>query len=148
MIITFCGHSTYADKAEDEAKILAFLEEKVGDGEVELYLGEYGSFDSFARRCCEKYKKTHPNARLIWVTPYITIDYQKNYLEPNKKPFDEIIYPAIEDKPLRFAVSYRNKWMVDRADYVVAYITRETGGAYKTYQYALRKKKPIFNIAK
>ena len=63
MIITFCGHSTYADKAEDEAKILAFLEEKVGDGEVELYLGEYGSFDSFARRCCEKYKKNAPERK-------------------------------------------------------------------------------------
>ena len=60
--------------------------------------------------------------------------------------YDETVYPEIEKKPLRFAIVYRNRWMVEMADYVVAYINRDWGGAYKTYEHAKRKKKPIFNI--
>ena len=146
MIITFCGHSNYIRSAEDEEKIIAFLTEKIGDEPAELFLGGYGSFDSFALSCGKKYQKTHPNVKLIFVTPYITEDYQKNHLEYCNKIYDGTVYPEIEEKPLRFAISYRNRWMVEMADYVVAYINRDCGGAYKTYKHAKRKKKPIFNI--
>ncbi len=147
MIVTFCGHSQYTASGEDEQKILSLLSEIIGDHHAELYLGGYGSFDSFARKCGKKYQETHPNTRLIFVTPYITIDYQKNHLDYQKNLYDEILYPSLEDKPLKFAISYRNKWMVERADYVIAYITHDWGGAYQTYKHAQRKKKPIFNIS-
>ena len=147
MIVTFCGHAQFSKSKEYEQKILTFLEEKVGDTPTSFYLGGYGDFDSFAYECCKKYKKAHPNVSLILITPYITIEYQKNHLNYQKKRYDDIIYPEIEDKPLKFAISYRNEWMVEQADYVVCGITHEWGGAYKTYQHAKRKKKPIFNIA-
>ena len=147
MIVTFCGHSQYTETGEDEQKILSLLTEIIGDHHAELYLGGYGSFDSFARTCGKKYQETHPNTRLIFVTPYITIDYQKNHLDYNKDLYDEILYPNLEDKPLKFAISYRNKWMVEQADYVIAYITHDWGGAYQTYRHAQRKKKPLFNIS-
>ena len=146
MIISFCGHSTYTANASDEEKIIAFLIEKIGDEPAELFLGGYGSFDSFALSCGKKYQKTHPNVKLVFITPYITEDYQKNHLERTKDLYDYSIYPEIEDKPLRFAISYRNRWMVERADYVVAYVNYDSGGAYQTYKHAKRKKKPIFNI--
>ena len=147
MIITFCGHSQYTESEEDEQKVISLLTELVGDHNAELYLGGYGSFDAFARKCGRKYQKTHPNTRLIFVTPYITVNYQKNHLDYNKDLYDEILYPSLEDKPLKFAISYRNKWMVEQADYVIAYITHDFGGAYQTYKYAKRKNKSIFNIA-
>ena len=138
MIITFCGHSTYFSNASDEEKIIAFLTEKIGDEPAELFLGGYGSFDSFALSCGKKYQKTHPNVKLVFVTPYITEDYQKNHLEYCNKIYDETVYPEIEDKPLRFAISYRNRWMVEMANYVVAYINHDWGGAYQTYKHAKR----------
>ena len=147
MIVTFCGHSQYTATGEDEQKILSLLTEIIGDHHAALYLGGYGSFDAFARQCGRKYKESHPNTKLIFVTPYITIDYQKNHLEYNKDFYDEILYPGLEDKPLRFAISYRNKWMVEQADYVIAYKTHERGGAYQTFKQAQRKKKPLFNIS-
>ncbi len=51
MIITFCGHSDYIASAEDEQKILSILSEKIGDQNAELFLGGYGAFDAFAKKC-------------------------------------------------------------------------------------------------
>ena len=146
MIITFCGHSQYTGTDEDERKILSFLEETVGDADAELYLGGYGAFDAFARECGRKYQKTHPNTRLIFVTPYITPDYQKNHLEHKKKLYDDILYPGLEGVPMRFAISRRNRWMVEQADWVVAYVAHTFGGAYQSYVYAQKKKKKILHL--
>ena len=148
MIVSFCGHAQFSKSEEYEQQILAFLEEKVGDRAADLYLGGYGSFDSFAYDCCKKYKKTHPNVSLVFVTPYLTIDYQKNHLDYQKARYDSILYPEIEDKPKRYAITYRNKYMVEKADYVVAYVSLGWGGAYTTYKHAKRNGKEIFNLAK
>ena len=148
MIVTFCGHARFSKSEKYEQQILAFLEEKIGDQPADMYLGDYGSFDSFAYDCCKKYKETHPYISLVFITPYLTIDYQKNYLDYKKTRYDSILYPEIEGKPKRYAITYRNKYMVEVADYVVAYVSLDWGGAYKTYKYAQRKGKKIFNLAK
>ena len=147
MIVTFCGHSDYKESKQDEEKIMSILEEAVGDRPAELFLGGYGAFDAFARRCGKEFQKTHPHTRLIFVTPYITEAYQRNHLDYDKGRYDEIVYPPIEHVPLKFAVSHRNKWMVEQADLLIAYVQRHRGGAYQTYLHAKRKKKQLFNIA-
>ena len=146
MIVTFCGHAQFHKTEEYEQKTLAFLEEKVGDQPADMYLGGYGDFDSFAYDCCKKYKANHPNISLVFVTPYLTIEYQKNHLDYQMTNYDSILYPEIEDKPPRFAISYRNRWMVERADLVVCGVERAYGGAYQTYRYATRKDKPVFHL--
>ena len=147
MIVTFCGHSEFDCTEEYEKRILEVLEEYVGDSPAQMYLGGYGGFDEFAYRCCREYKKTHPKISLIFITPYLTESYQQNRLSFEKEKYDEIIYPEIEDVPLRFAITYRNKWMIERADLVVCGITHDWGGAYKSYAYAKQKNKRIINIA-
>ena len=84
---------------------------------------------------------------LVLVTPYIHLEYQRNYLREQAKKYDDILYPEIEDKPKRYAIVYHNRYMMERADCVVAYVTRTWGGAYTTYQYAKRKGKEIFDLA-
>ena len=147
MIVTFCGHSEYTESAEDEQKILSLLSDKIGDRPAELYLGGYGSFDTFALKCGSKYRQTHQNTKLIFVTPYMTVDCQKNHLAQERDRYDAIIYPALERIPPKFAILHRNKWMVEKADLVISYITHGWGGAYQTYRHAQRKNKPIFNIS-
>ena len=61
--------------------------------------------------------------------------------------FDEVIYPALENVPPKYAIIRRNKWMVDRADLLIAYITHGWGGAARTYHYAKRKGIPTVNLA-
>lgn len=146
MIITFCGHSQFPKSSENEYRIMEVLNEIVAEEKAELYLGGYGGFDDLAYSCCKKYKESHPNVSLIFITPYLTPEYQRNYLKSREVKYDEIIYPEIENKPLKFAISYRNMWMVDKADYVVCGITHACGGAYKTYKYAKRKNKTVINI--
>lgn len=147
MIVTFCGHAQFLKTKECEQKLLTFLENKVGDCSAEMYLGGYGGFDSFAYDCCKQYKKTHTGVSLAFVTPYLTVEYQRNHLEFQKARYDFIIYPEIESKPKRFAITYRNRYMVDMADIVIAYVAHKYGGAYSTYKYAKRKGKEIFNLA-
>ena len=48
---------------------------------------------------------------------------------------------------MKLAIIYRNRYMVDEANYVIAYVSHKFGGAYATYQYAKRKKKEIYNVA-
>ncbi len=146
MIISFFGHAQFQGTEEYEQEILAFLEKQVGEQGVDLYLGDHGDFDRFAYDCCKKYQQMHPHVSLIFITPYLTIAYQQNHLTYQKNRFDAIIYPEIEDKPLRFAITYRNQWMVEQSDYVVCGIMHDFGGAYKAYRHAKRKKKPIFNV--
>ena len=148
MIVTFCGHSQFQKTSEYEAVLMAFLEKTIGDQPAEMYLGGYGGFDSFAYSCCKTYRETHPNISLWLITPYMTESYQKNYLNDQKTRYDGIIYPEIENKPQRFAISYRNKWMVEKADCIVAYVDHTWGGAYATYQYAVARGKRVFNLGK
>ena len=147
MVVTFCGHAQFHGTEEYEQWVLRFLEEKVGDQKADIYLGGYGGFDAFAYDCCKKYKEAHPKVSLVFVTPYLTEQYQKNCLEYQKMRYDSILYPELENKPKRFAIIYRNRYMVEKADYIVAYVSHRWGGAYTTYQHARRKRKEIFNLA-
>ena len=89
------------------------------------------------------YQKSHPSVKLILVTPYLTEDYQKSRLNAEKESYDAIVYPELEHIPLKFAISHRNRWMVEQADFVVARIDHGWGGAYETCLHAKRRKKPI-----
>lgn len=147
MIITFCGHSDFSQAEKYEQVILGFLEETVGDSPADMYLGGYGGFDSFAYSCCKKYKQDHPQISLIFVTPYMSAQYQKSRIDRHSDGYDAVIYPQIEERPLKFAITYRNRYMVESADYIVAYVSHDWGGAYATYKYAKAKGKKIFNLA-
>lgn len=146
MIVTFCGHSQFMEDVLWEEILLNVLNEKVGERNAEIYLGGYGGFDTFAYKCCKKYKSTHPNIILIFVTPYLSDQYLKNRFDVSSEQYDSIIYPEIEDKPKRFAIKYRNKWMVEKSELVISYITHEFGGAYDTYLYAQKLNKTVINI--
>ena len=46
----------------------------------------------------------------------------------------------------RYAISKRNQWMVDKSDLVIAHVDHDWGGAAKTLEYAIRKKKSYINL--
>lgn len=139
MIITFCGHSDFMVNEKFEAALMQHLEDRAGDDAV-FYLGGYGGFDDFALACAKKYKAKHPKAELFFITPYL-------HTAQADSAIDGTIYPEIENKLPRFAIVYRNRWMIDRADLVIAYVDRCWGGAYQTYRYALSRGKEILNLA-
>ncbi len=73
--------------------------------------------------------------------PYLYIAYKKDNYIFQKARYDDIVYPEIEDKQKKVCNIYRNRYVVEKADFVVACISHDWGGAYKTYKYAKRLKK-------
>lgn len=143
MTVTFCGHSDFVPSTAIEACLLSVLESQIGDSPAELLLGGYGNFDRFAFRCGKIFQQTHPQVSLIYVTPYMVTERQTSV----GAEYDGIVYPPLEHIPPRYAILHRNRYMVERADLVIACITRSRGGAYQTYLHARRKGKTMINLA-
>ena len=140
MKISFVGHSRVVNHENVKMLVKEQIRLNIGlDERLICYLGGYGDFDSFAYFCAKKYKALHPSARLIFITPYYPP-------RETALKYDDTIYPALENVPPRFAISHRNRWMIARADIVIAYICHKFGGAYKTLTIAKHQNKPIFNI--
>lgn len=142
MIVSFCGHSTYVSNTGDEEEVLAVLERHVGDEPCDFFLGEYGGFDAFAYGCARKFREKHPDSKVLFVTPYLSQERMKF----QEGRFDGVIYPPLESVPPKYAISRRNKWIVERSDLIFAYITHEYGGAYAMYRYAKRKGKIVYMV--
>ena len=143
MTVTFCGHSDFVPSTAMETRLLSVLASQIGDSPAELLLGGYGSFDRFALRCGKIFQQTHPSVSLIYVTPYMVTERQASV----GAEYDGIVYPPLEHAPPRYAILHRNRYMVERADLVIACITRSRGGAYQTYLHARRKGKTMINLA-
>ena len=72
------------------------------------------------------------------------------YLPRQEDPLcdtDHTLLPeGIESVPTRFAIEFRNKWMIDHSDIVVAYVTRSFGGAAKFRDLAKKKGKTVIDL--
>lgn len=149
MIITFFGHSSFNSGIEYRERLRVLIDEISHTAtEVEFLLGEYGGFDSFAYSVAREYKDKNKSARLTFVTPYIDTVYLKLSDAGKCGRFDSVVYPEIENVPKRFAIFYRNKWMVDVADAVIVFVKHNYGGVYQAYKYAVSKNKRVYNIVK
>ena len=60
---------------------------------------------------------------------------------------ETLIPEGIEKIHPKYAISWRDKWMVEKADIVVAYVTHSWGGAAKYLKFAEKKKKAVINLA-
>ena len=142
MVVVFCGHSNYIQNVQDQRKISDILESEIGGAPCEMFLGGYGDFDAFAFRCAKEFKQSHPNTQLYLIVPYL--QQEKDILQ--RKEFDFVIYPGLEHVPPRYAISHRNRWMIEKADIVISYVSHTYGGAYSMYLEAKKEAKKIYNL--
>ena len=136
MTVTFCGHSTVYPLDLVQRWLHEVIEGLIVRGARKFYLGGYGTFGQMAAATVWEQKRTHPEITSVLVLPYL--DRKVSATE-----YDYTTYPPLENVPRRFAISRRNRWMVDNSDVVVAYVTHDWGGAATTLKYAERKKKEI-----
>ena len=101
-------------------------------------MGGYGAFDSLAASVLRVQKKRYPHIELVLVLAYLNTGR-------NTSDYDSTLYPPLETVPRRFAIPYRNRWMVESADAVVAYVLHDWGGAATTLRYAKQKNKRIIS---
>ena len=59
----------------------------------------------------------------------------------------DILPDGIENIPPRFAINYRNKFMIEVADIVVTYVKHSRGGAAKYKQLAEKKNRQIIELS-
>ncbi len=105
-------------------------------------------FDNLANRCCRKFfsKADFSSVEYVFVTPYLDGRYIKKRVNDADVRYDGIIYPPIERVLPKFAITARNRWMVENSDIIIFYVDKAYGGAYATMEYARRKGKKIINV--
>ena len=140
MTVTFFGHKDTPKEIEPTLRttLVDLIE---NHGATEFYVGNNGNFDTMVRRQLENLSQTYP----------ITYNVVLAYLPTKKSEYDDYtntIYPeGIETSPKRFAISYRNKWMIGQSDVVVTYVTHTYGGAWQFKALAERYRMPVIELS-
>lgn len=136
MKVTFCGYSDIAQTDEVRAWLYDTVQKLINLGADMFLLGGYGAFDLMAASVVWEMKLKYPYVQSVLVKPYLN-------REMDESKYDWTVYPALERVPLRYAISYRNRYMAEEANLVVAYVLHSWGGAAQTLEYAKQKKKSI-----
>ena len=141
MTVTFFGHKDTPKEIEPTLRttLVDLIE---NHGATEFYVGNNGNFDTMVRRQLENLSQTYP----------ITYNVVLAYLPTKKNEYEDhsntILPEGIETVPKRFAISYRNKWMVEQSDIVVTYVARTYGGAWQFKTMAERQGKMVIELNK
>ena len=135
--VTFFGHRDTPKEIESALRLtlIDLIENK---NATVFYVGNHGNFDAMVRCQLEDLSKTYP------IKYYVVLAYMPN---KNAEPDEHSILPeGIESVPRRFAINYRNKWMLNKSDIVVTYVTRPFGGAWEFKQMAQRQGKKLIEF--
>ena len=137
---TFFGHRDCGNEIESD---LYFCVEKlITENDVDtFYVGTHGNFDKMVYQVLKELKKKYTNIRCIIVFAYL----------PDRNEYNdfETVYPEGTEKvPKRFAVDFRNKWMIRQAEYVICYVKYNFGGAYKFAELSEKQNKHVINLYK
>ena len=140
MTVTFFGHKDTPKEIEPTLRttLVDLIE---NHGATEFYVGNNGNFDTMVRRQLEDLSQTYP----------ITYNVVLAYLPVKKSEYDDftntLLPEGIETIPKRFAISYRNKWMLEQSDTVVSYVIRTYGGATQFKELAEKQGKMIIELS-
>ena len=140
MVCTFFGHKD--TPKEIEPTLRSTLIDLIENKNVNVfYVGNNGNFDTMVRHQLEDLYKTY----------HITYSVVLAYLPTEKNKYDNLsntIYPeGLETVPKRFAISWRNKWMIQQSDIVVTYVTHNFGGAAQFKEMAVRQSKYVVEVS-
>ena len=137
---TFFGHRDCPGTIKPSLReVLVYL---ITNHDVDMfYVGHQGQFDAYVHSELKRLKQEYPQINYAVVLAYM----------PSKKTkyddySDTMLLEGIEYVHPRYAISWRNNWMLKQSDYVVTYITHSWGGAAKYATRAKKEAKQIINI--
>ena len=137
---TFFGHRDCPETIK--SKLREVLVDLITTQRVDMfYVGHQGQFDAYVHSELKKVKKEYPQINYAVVLAYM----------PGKKAeyddySDTMLPEGIESIHPRYAISWRNNWMLKQSDYVVTYITHSWGGAAQYYSVAKYQGKDVINL--
>ncbi len=142
MVCCFFGHREVYQDIEE--KLTETIEDLIGNGVDCFLVGHQGAFDAMVLRVLRKLRKSHGNLRYFVVLAYMPGNKEEYPLLEAK----ETLYPeGLECVHPRYAISWRNNWLISESEIVVCYLTHEWGGAARFIEKARRKNKRVINIA-
>ena len=126
-------------------KIKEYIEGLITEQNINSFMvGNQGGFDSMALKALRELKPMYTHICYNVVLAYLPVQKQEYELYD---PAETFLPEGIETVPKRFAISWRNKWMVRESDVILCYITHSWGGAAQFVEYAKHKGKKIINLA-
>ena len=138
---TFFGHRDCP--ASIKPKLFAVLTDLIVNQEVEMfYVGSQGQFDSIVRSVLQQLKTEYPQIDYAIVLAYMP-GTQSEYDDYS----DTILPEGIESVHPRYAIPWRNNWMLQQSNYVVTYITHSWGGAAQYAEKAKLRGKAVINLS-
>lgn len=143
MTCCFFGHKDTPStiKPSLEAAVVDLIENHNADS---FLVGHQGSFDYMVLGVLRNLKQRYPNISYNVVLAYMPGEKTEwEFFAP-----EETIYPeGLESVHPRFAISWRNKWLVKESDTVICNISHSWGGAAQYVELAQKKNKRIINLA-
>ncbi len=91
-----------------------------------FYVGHQGTFDRMVRGILRELAAEYPHIRYWIVLAYLpgqTLPLEKDELARTLFP------EGLESVPPRFAIHYRNQWMIEHSQHVITCIRHPQGGA-------------------
>ena len=139
MVCTFFGHR---DAPEEIRRELSSTIQKIveRDANCVFYVGNQGNFDRLVLTVLKELVENYPSIRY-----YIVLSYLNDTRCTSEVP--SVFPEGLESVPPRFAIDKRNRWMVEQADCVIAYVCHRFGGAAKYCDLASRKGKTVINLS-
>lgn len=142
MVCTFFGHRNCPK--EIEPLLRSLLTNLIEHNAVnKFYVGNQGGFDLMVQKILKELAQLYP------ITYDVVLAYVpgKRFEFEDNNPDNSLLPEGIETVPPRFAITWRNKWMLKQADYVITYVQSSYGGAAHFKEFAERQNKIVINIA-
>jgi uncharacterized phage-like protein YoqJ len=105
-----------------------------------FYVGHQGGFDDLVRGVLRELEQEYSEVRYAVVLAYTPSG------APAADTADTMLPEGIELVHPRYAISWRNNWMLQQSDFVIAYVAHSWGGAARYMQKAIRSGKIVINL--
>lgn len=139
MTCTFFGNQTTPGSIYPLLR--AIITDNIENSRVDkFYVGNNGRFDEMAVQALKEIKRFYPSIEYYVVPAYLPNGGTK-FCHPTEFP------EGIENIPKELATDFRNKWMLAKADIVIAYVTQSCEDAAKFIGQAKQDKKIIINLS-
>jgi uncharacterized phage-like protein YoqJ len=137
---TFFGYCDCSESVQSKLRtVLVELIEYCGVNQ--FYVGQQGTFDAMVLDILQKLASEYPYIRYDVVSEKLPSKYEQLETFP-------IIFPdELENVPSQFAISRRNDWMLQQADYVVTYAAHSWDNAAQYGEKAAHLGKIVLNLA-
>ena len=151
-ICCFTGHrpdKLYMGEKEIKKLLESEIDRSIAEGYTSFISGMAMGFDMWAAETVINMRKTHPEIKLVCAVPYKGFERMRNKSE--KERYNFVLNNAsyvyyLSPKYTYSCFQFRNMWMVDRSQRVIAAFCGQNGGTKNTIAYAQKNGIEIVNI--